>query len=203
MPATRITRLLVIYMLAMWAPSQAGATTVLPVSLQKMSAAAATIFYGRVVANETRQDPASGQVATFTTFEVIDVIKGNPGSIHTIKQIGGQLPGSNRRLVIRGVPRFQQAEEYVVFLPKPSNLGFCSPIGLSQGKFDVRDQNGSKVVSNRRTINGLVGSRTTGKALKLPGAVQTGSPTITAVPGQASSARLDDFMQTVRGMAKE
>ncbi len=65
------------------------ATSVLPISLQRMSTAAELIFYGKVVSNEVKIDEISERVATYTTFEVIEVIKGTVGASHTIKQIGG------------------------------------------------------------------------------------------------------------------
>ena len=97
----------------------------------------------------------SGQIATFTTFEVINILKGSTSSTHTIKQIGGSLPESSRRLVIKGVPRFHVGREYIVFLPAESSLGFSSPIGLSQGQFDVLEKAQGKVVSNGRSAASL------------------------------------------------
>jgi len=177
---------------------QAAATSVLPVSLQRMAAKAETIFHGTATSNEVRLDQASGRVATYTSFKVIEVIKGNPGATHTIKQIGGQLPGSNVRLVIHGVPRFAVGEEYVIFLPKASSLGFASPIGLSQGKFDIRKLNGQAVVTNRRQLAALEKST--------PQPVLPNAPSAIAAdpaPDQPAVMPLADFMQTVRGMVKE
>ena len=127
----------------------AAATSVLPISLQRMTAAADLIFHGKVVASEVRHDPASGRVVTLTTFAVIEIIKGETGETHTIKQIGGHLPGSNVRQVIQGVPGFSTGREYVVFLPRASSLGFSSPIGLSQGKFDVQRVAGQALIRSR------------------------------------------------------
>ena len=74
--------------------------------------------------NRTRR---TGKIATFTQFEVIELIKGTTGKTHTIKQIGGRLPGSDVYLAVHGVPRFHPGEAYVVFLPKASSLGFFQP----------------------------------------------------------------------------
>jgi hypothetical protein len=123
------------------------ATTVLPVSLEHMAKSAAVIFYGRVTSNEVKVDDVSHRVATFTTFEVLNSIKGANTPTYTIKQIGGRLPGSQLVTRIYGVPRFTVNAEYVVFLPKASRLGFASPIGLSQGSYDVHtDASGNKTV---------------------------------------------------------
>ena len=185
-------------MILLFCSLQAAATSVLPVSLQRMAKTAEIIFHGTAIGNEVRLDQASGRVATYTSFKVIEVIKGNPGEIHTIKQIGGQLPGSNVRQVIHGVPRFAVGEEYVIFLPKPSSLGFASPIGLSQGKFDIRKLNGQAVVTNRRQLATLEKST--------PQPVLPNAPSAIAAdpaPDQPAVMPLADFMQTVRDMVKE
>lgn len=182
----------------------AAATSVLPLSLQQMADVAEVIFHGKTISNEVRLDEASGRVATYTRFEVIEVIKGTVETTHTIKQIGGQLPGSQYRQVIHGVPRFGVGQEYVVFLPKASSLGFSSPIGLSQGKFDIHRQGGETTVSNGRPLAAMLQARPQPDLPELPSAI-TASPTatLTTIPGQPASAGLTDFMQTVRSMLRE
>ena len=169
---------------------QAAATSVLPISLQRMTAAADVIFHGKVISNEVRSDPVSGNVATFTTFEVTELVKGSTGATHTIKQIGGEMPGGQMRQIVHGVPRFHTGQEYVVFLPKPSSLGFASPIGLSQGRFDVLRANGKPVIKDRRAA-----ATTRSATAELPSGVE-------AAPAQ-QAVRLDDFLQGVRAMTKE
>ena len=173
---------------------QAAATSVLPLSLQRMATAAELIFHGRAISNEVKLDEASGRVATFTSFEIIELVKGEAGPTHTIKQIGGQLPGSSIRQVIHGVPRFSIGEEYVVFLPKASSLGFASPIGLAQGKFTVSKQDGESVVSSRRALAPVGGASDQSELMSTLSAFTTGRP---------DSARLPDFLQAVRGMVGE
>ena len=187
-----------LFMILLFCSLQAAATSVLPVSLQRMAQTAEMIFHGTAIGNEVRLDQASGRVATYTSFKVIEVIKGNPGATHTIKQIGGQLPGSNVRLVIHGVPRFAVGEEYVIFLPKASSLGFASPIGLSQGKFDIRKLNGQAVVTDGRA---LAAEMKTTPQLDLP---DTPSAIVAdPTPDQPATMHLTDFLITVRGMVKE
>jgi hypothetical protein len=183
---------------------QAAATSVLPVSLQRMAKSAETIFHGTAIGNEVRLDQASGRVATYTTFKVIEIIKGSPGATHTIKQIGGQLPGSNVRQVIHGVPRFTVGEDYVIFLPKASSLGFASPIGLVQGKFDVRRHNGDTLVSNGRSLAALMKTTPQQDSPTGPSALASKrAPVLNSIEGQPASAHLSDFMQAVRGMVNE
>ena len=117
--------------------SNALATSIKTVPLERMAQVAESVFYGRVISNEVRIDDISQRVATFTTFEIIESIKGTNSDVYTIKQYGGQLPGSKLVHRIHGMPRFTPGQEYVVFIPGASRLGFSSPVGLSQGSFNV------------------------------------------------------------------
>ena len=193
----RLVKIPMMLILLLWG-LQAVATSVLPISLQRMATTADIIFHGRAINNEIKHDQASGRVATFTTFEVIEIIKGDVGANHTIKQIGGELPGSNVRQLIHGVPQFSVGREYVVFLPKVSSLGFASPIGLSQGKFNIQKLNGETIVSNGRAL-GAQASATPAQVL-----ADTPSAIVSKQPDERPArVQLTDFMQTVRGMVKE
>ena len=177
---------------------QAAATSVLPVSLQRMATTAAIIFHGTAISNEVKLDQTSGRVAPYTTFKVNEVIKGDPGTTHTIKQIGGQLPGSNVRQLIHGVPQFAINQEYVIFLPEASSMGFASPIGLSQGKFDIRKLNGETMVNNGRSPAAMTKAAPQQALTNAPSAIEASQR-----PAQPAGVRLADFLQTVRGMLKE
>ena len=184
--------------------TQATATTLLPVPLERMVAVADVIFHGRVLQNDVKLDERSGQVATFTKFEVIEVVKGSPDKIVTIKQIGGELPDAKIKMKIHGVPRFEVSREYVVFVPKASRLGFSSPVGLWQGKFDIRELDGQMIVSNGRRISALAQPDARGTIANTPGAITSApSPALRSIPGQPTSARLPDFLQTVGKLAQE
>lgn len=165
----------------------ASATSILPVSLEQLSTRAALIFYGRVISNESRKDEQSGRIATFTEFEVIDLIKGKTGATHTIKQIGGHLKDSGTIVHIYGVPEFLTGKEYVVFLPGKSRLGFSSPLGLQQGSFDVITAGGQQVVSNGRRLSAQ--PEQASRSVHIPLAVTAGNP---------AQSRLTDFINTVR-----
>ena len=176
---------------------QTAATSVLPVSLQRMTTKAAIIFHGTAINNEVKLDQTSGRVATYTTFKVNEVIKGDPGTTHTIKQIGGQLPGSNVRQLIHGVPQFSVGQEYVIFLPEVSSLGFASPIGLSQGKFDVHKNNGKSVINNQRAVAAVSGTPARQILAEVPLAIEAGQS------AGDRSVHLTDFLQSLRTMVKE
>jgi len=163
------------------------ATSMLPISLEQLSTRASLIFYGKVISNEVRKDGQSGRIATFTEFEVIDLIKGKTSSTHTIKQIGGRLQETGTIVRIPGIPEYVTGNDYVVFLPKKSAHGFSSPLGLQQGSFNVFSVNGEQIVDNGRqlTVKAVQSSR----SVQVPLAVNINKP---------SQARLADFINTVR-----
>jgi len=173
--------------LSVFSALPAAATSMLPISLEQLSTRADLIFYGKIISNEVKKDTQSGQIATFTNFKIINLIKGNAGNTHTIKQLGGFDKSSNTRLMIRGVPKFIVGEEYVVFLPKKSSLGFCSPLGLHQGSFPVSTEKNEKVIGNGRNL--AAQPVATSRSVQIPLAVRAGKP---------SQSRLDDFINTVR-----
>jgi hypothetical protein len=137
-------------LLALASVAPARATTVFPLDFGQLVERSTTVIHGRVVANRTERDAATGFVVTYTTFQVDEVLKGHVGSTHVIKQLGGALPGEPVHFHAMGVPDFVVAREYVVFLAGVSAIGFSSPIGLFQGRFAVTSEHGTKQVSNGR-----------------------------------------------------
>ncbi len=166
-----------------------SATSLLPLSLEQLSTRATLIFYGTAISNEVIKDETSGRIATVTKFNVAELIKGNTGEIHTIKQIGGYHANSKTRLLIHGVPEFQPGKDYVVFLPDKSSLGFSSPLGLHQGRFAMTTIDDEIIVSNGQHLNQPASARQLNRASQIPLAVHADNP---------SQARLDDFINTVR-----
>ncbi len=168
------------------------ATSLLPISLQQLSSRASLIFYAEVIDNTVKKDSQSGHIATFTKFKIIDLIKGDSDSTHTIKQLGGHDKTSNRRLLVHGVPTFQPGKQYIVFLPEESSLGFCSPLGLHQGSFPVFTEDDELVVNNGHHITDqqtTEWSPENARSVQVPLAVRADKP---------SQSRLADFINTVR-----
>jgi hypothetical protein len=121
---------------------------------------AAIAFHGTCIANRVEIDPQTQLVVTLTTFEVREVIKGSVSSTHVIKQIGGTLPGGESGLIVHGVPKFAVGQEVVLFLAGRSSLGFSSPVGLSQGRFEVAARGAGKVVSLGRPVRAFAARMT-------------------------------------------
>lgn len=181
------------------------AASVLPLGLERLVGGADIVFHGRCLANQVELDASTNMVVTYTTFEVLDTVKGEPGITHTIKQIGGNLPGSNVHMKWPGVPKFIEGEEYVVFLPPQSVAGFSSPVGLGQGNFKVLPGSQGQDVSNGRDFEELLKNIPTGS---VPASVMTrmtqkfSTHSANTPQGAASRARmgLNDFMATLRSI---
>jgi hypothetical protein len=171
-----------------FAAMPAGATSVLPLSLTQIVADAQNVVHVRCTGNAAQPDAAVG-VATVTTFVVLDRAKGTSGATFALRQAGGTLNGLT---VHYPVPRFEVGEEYVLFVPATSNLGFASPVGLSQGVFTVTPSATGKTVGNGRDFGEmLVG--TSRSSLSPGAAAQLALP-----PAQRSRMDLSDFMDLVR-----
>ena len=205
-PARLLCRTFCIFSFLIWFSLSAEATTVLPVSLDKMTSTATKIFHGVVIAEQSRIDEVSKLIATFTTFRVIENIKGDAGSEITVKQIGGKLPDSKLVHRIHGIPRFTIGEEYIIFLPKPSRIGFSTPVGLNQGRFTISHHNGEAIVTNGRSIQSLLNNTGTRiNAARVPSV--TGAATngihLGAISGKPSYASKTSFITAIKQMASK
>jgi hypothetical protein len=150
---TKVFRFAAAVVLVVALPSQAA--SVLPAQLDEIIDKAAVAFEGRCVGNRSERDPETGLVVTYTTFEVVDHLKGAVGSTHVIKQLGGSLPEDSFHYRVEGVPTFAVGENYVVFLARTSRKGFSSPIALGQGRFGIRQGQAGREVSNGRDFKEL------------------------------------------------
>lgn len=128
------------------------ATSVLPMSLNEIIDNAPVVFHGICTSNRTERDPVTNFIVTYTSFDVRDALKGDVKATHTIKQIGGTLPGGEQSYQAQGIPTFVVGQEYVVYLAGVSSAGFSSPIGLSQGRFTVEQGDTGKLASNGSTL---------------------------------------------------
>lgn len=137
------------------ASAPAAAASVLPLYLEEVIDTATTAFEGTCTENRTEVDPATQFVVTYTTFAVLDTLKGTPGATHVIKQIGGSLPGEGPQHRVHGIPTFTVGDTYVVFLAGVSSIGFSSPIGLGQGRFAVTEGTTGRKVANGRDFRDM------------------------------------------------
>ena len=120
-------------------PCLALATMALRLSVAQIAGAADRAFVGRVLAIHSARDE-SGLPSTWITFAVTQPLKGRLGKEVTIKQFGAAEPLSSGSTAFHppGIPSYEVGDEMVLFLSGESERGFCSPIGLNEGKFSVR-----------------------------------------------------------------
>ncbi|MBK8568731.1 MAG: hypothetical protein IPN81_01425 [Nitrosomonadales bacterium] len=126
-----LKKFLFAYLLSLIIALPARAMSVLPLYMDEIVNDAAIAFQGKALEGHSERDPQTGSIVTYSTFEVQEVLKGEVGATHTIKQIGGKIQeGINQ---ITGVPTFTVGESYILFLYGVSASGFSSPVGLEQG----------------------------------------------------------------------
>ena len=160
MKSKRIASVAVVFcLLASFLPSS-WALTVLQLNLEQITALSQKVFVGKCISIQNRQDK-SGRPAQYVTFEVEDMIKGDPEKKITFKQMGYDSERMEDGTVVQGVlremPRYREGEEAIVFLSEEGRLGFTAPVGLRQGKFVVEETSpGKKMVKNGTGNVGLL-----------------------------------------------
>lgn len=112
----------------------AGATVVMPATLDELAAGAVAIVHGRVADVQARWEPGRRRIESFVAIEVTDYLKGNLGSIVIIRVPGGEL--GPFRSVIVGAPTFASGDEVILFVGA-SGPSYPYILGLNQGVFRV------------------------------------------------------------------
>ena len=178
------------YLLGLVIALPARAMSVLPLYLDEIVTDAAVAFQGKALESHSERDPQTGSIVTYSTFEVQEVLKGEAGATHTIKQIGGKIEGEINQ--ITGVPTFTVGESYILFLYGVSASGFSSPVGLGQGKFNIIPVSTGFHVTNGRDFKEMT--------LGIPDHLVPPSALIKMrqAPGPIKRLDLDEFKQLVR-----
>lgn len=133
-------------------------------SFEDVTDIASVVIHGVCIEQHQETDTVTQRIVTVSTFEVLDVLKGNVGARYTVRQIDlssspvVRAASGTNAVKAEGVtagnsqPRFEVNEEYVAFFTQPSALGFSSPVGFSQGRFDVSQVAGQKRVGSGRLM---------------------------------------------------
>ena len=142
--------------------SPAFSLTVLQLNLEQLTALSQKVFVGRCASVVQERDSA-GRPVQVITYDVEEMIKGEPTARVTFRQLGLTGDSSDHQEmgdltvvgVFRELPRYEVGEESVVFLSEEGRLGLAAPVGFMQGKFDVKVTDGKKTVVNGAGNRGL------------------------------------------------
>jgi hypothetical protein len=142
------TPLKVSLLLALVLAMVATATTVVPMSMEALTAASTHVVEGVPLRTWSQWNPQHTLILTYTKFQVQRALKGRAPAIVIVKQLGGIVGTTVQK--VAGVRRLEPGERAVLFLrPGDLNDGTLVITGLMQGNFSVQTaQNGSQIVTN-------------------------------------------------------
>lgn len=152
---------LIVFVLVL-APLAASSLTVLQLNLEQLTALSDQVFVGRCASVVQERDSA-GRPVQVITYDVEEMLKGEPAARVTFRQLGLTEEASDRQEVggmtvvgiVREMPHYEVGEQSVVFLSEAGKLGLTAPVGLLQGKFVVQEVGGKKLVENGAGNRGL------------------------------------------------
>jgi hypothetical protein len=108
-----------------------------PATLEQLTDASERVVVGTVTDLADEAGNPARPPAIVATVSVSETWKGSPVREVTVRQLAIAGPGGKLR-PFPGLPRFQEGERVVLFLPRPSRIGFSPPVGLGQGVFRFR-----------------------------------------------------------------
>lgn len=138
-----------IILIALLGASTASATTVKPMSIEDLTAAASMIVEGQAVESWSAWNPQHTLIYTFTRVRVAKTLKGNNDGIVLLKQIGGSAGGYTQK--VAGVRPLMDGDRSVLFLrASEARDGTMVIVGLMQGNFRIEREtkSGAVVVNN-------------------------------------------------------
>jgi hypothetical protein len=111
----------------------AGATTLAPMNLRQLTAAASIVVRAKCLGGASRWQ--NGEIWTFTRFASLESFKGSPPAEFTVSVLGGRVGAIES--VVDGTPRFHAGEEVVLFL-EPAPAGGYGITAWIEGTFRVQ-----------------------------------------------------------------
>lgn len=125
------------------------ATTVIPPTFEQLVQQAELIFQGTVtdVKSVSEGEGAQRHISTYVTFQVEDIVKGNPGKSYTIRMLGGTV--GDLTMEITDTPKFHQGDREVLFVEHNYDQ-FVPLVGINHGHFRVQrdDASGRDILLN-------------------------------------------------------
>lgn len=125
----------------------ASSTTVIPMSVERLTRASTDVVRARALASWSAWDSSHTRIFTYTRFALLERLKGRGASTFVVKQMGGSAGGYTQH--VAGVRPFVTGEEALLFLhPSQAADGTLVVTGLMQGNFRVLRSPGGDRVSN-------------------------------------------------------
>ena len=136
---------LVLLALGSLVSSEARATLARAMDLAELVREAEVIALVQVASQSARRD-AHGRIVTDVSMDVLEPVKGSPGSRFVLVRLGGEI--GEVGMSIAGETSFVDGRRYVIFA-RPSTMGpGYRPVGMSQGVMLVEpSENGDPLVS--------------------------------------------------------
>ncbi len=124
------------------------ATSIVPMSVEQLTAAAQMVVEGRALEQWSQWGSSDHLIYTYTRFAVSSTLKGSAPHTIVVRQMGGTAGGYTQ--IVSGVRHWQPGDEAVLFLrPSVANDGSLAVVGLMQGNFRVvRAADGSVTAGN-------------------------------------------------------
>lgn len=125
----------------------AGATTVIPMSVEQLTHASSNVVRARAARSWSEWNPQHTAIFTYTQFAIESQLKGTAPATLVVKQPGGIVGGTEQK--VSGVRQFAGKERTVLFLrPSIAADGTMVVVGLMQGHFRVEQTAEGAVASN-------------------------------------------------------
>ena len=129
--------------------STANATSIRSMSLNETAVDAEFIFEGQVLESETRWNAIHTDIATFITFSVKEVLKGEYDKQTIVLRFSGGEIGEDK-VVYQGIVYPAVGESGIYFVESVSQSLINPLVGWSRGHFKLRaDANSTTVMNNR------------------------------------------------------
>lgn len=135
-------------LLCLWlVGSPLTATTVIPMSVERLTRASTNVVLGVAADSWTEWDPQHTLIYTLTRIRVQRSLKGDVGDTIIVKQMGGASGAYQQK--VAGVRYWQQGDQSVLFVrPAQTGDGRYVITGLMQGNFAVKSAGADPEVTN-------------------------------------------------------
>ena len=169
------------------------------INLAEMTDSAGTIVRARILDLRFEAHPDYPNIKTLRiTAEVLESVRGAGGRRITFREYAAH--GQSRMKQVQNQQHnYRVGEEVVLFLYPPSKAGFSSPVGGSQGKFEVIRRGGQGLVSNGVRNMGLF--RGVEEAAAAKGIVFSAGQR-KVMKQTPAELKVDDLLGIVRQLAK-